>query len=331
MVDLVDAGALPAGIGYEELYRIVRSSIDEAHMEGALKAEIVSDPDRFIADDPELPLALLDLRNAGKRLIVITNSEWSYTREVMAWAFDRHLPSGTTWRDLFDVVIVSAGKPGFFNQRRPLFEVVDEVAGLVRPCRGLEAHGLYLGGDANHVEAYLGLRGEEILYVGDHIFADVHVSKNLLRWRTALVVRDLEEEIRAIERFKPHQLELSRLMEAKEVAEHAYSRVRLAIQRKEKGYGPQESASISELRATMQRARHQVLELDARIAPLAREAGELTNPRWGALFRAGNDKSHLARQLERYADVYTSRVSNLLEATPFVYLRSPRGSLPHDP
>jgi hypothetical protein len=81
----------------------------------------------------------------------------------------------------------------------------------------------------------------------------------------------------------------------------------------------------------MQRARHQVLELDARIAPLAREAGELTNPRWGALFRAGNDKSHLARQLERYADVYTSRVSNLLEATPFVYLRSPRGSLPHDP
>ena len=42
------------------------------------------------------------------------------------------------------------------------------------------------------------------------------------------------------------------------------------------------------------------------------------------------DKSHLARQIERYADVYTSRVSNLLALTPFVYLRSPRGSLPHD-
>ena len=54
-------------------------------------------------------------------------------------------------------------------------------------------------------------------------------------------------------------------------------------------------------------------------------------PWWGPLMRAGNDKSHLARQVERYADVYTSRVSNLLYATPFVYLRSPRGSLPHDP
>mgnify|MGYP002355083439 CR=1 FL=1 len=35
--------------------------------------------------------------------------------------------------------------------------------------------------------------------------------------------------------------------------------------------------------------------------------------------------------MERYADIYTSRVSNFLFATPFVYLRSPRGSLPHDP
>ena len=33
----------------------------------------------------------------------------------------------------------------------------------------------------------------------------------------------------------------------------------------------------------------------------------------------------------RYADIYTSRVSNFLYATPYVYLRSPRGSLPHDP
>ena len=48
------------------------------------------------------------------------------------------------------------------------------------------------------------------------------------------------------------------------------------------------------------------------------------------LMRAGNDKSRLARQIERYADVYTSRVSNFLYLTPFGYLRAPRGSLPHD-
>ena len=74
-----------------------------------------------------------------------------------------------------------------------------------------------------------------------------------------------------------------------------------------------------------------LLTLDAEIAPLAQAGTELTNPRWGLLTRAGNDKSHLTRQIERYADIYTSRVSNFLHATPYAYFRSPRGRLPHYP
>ena len=80
----------------------------------------------------------------------------------------------------------------------------------------------------------------------------------------------------------------------------------------------------------MQARRKELVELDVHIAELAREAAELGNARWGLLMRAGNDKSRLAYQMERYADVYTSRVSNFMLYTPFVYLRSPRGSLPHD-
>jgi hypothetical protein len=76
--------------------------------------------------------------------------------------------------------------------------------------------------------------------------------------------------------------------------------------------------------------RARLVALDERIGPLAKRSGELLNQRWGLLLRAGNDKSHLARQVERYADIYTSRVSNFLFETPFVYLRAPRGSLPHD-
>jgi HAD superfamily 5'-nucleotidase-like hydrolase len=329
-IDLLDAGRMPQGIGYQELYKRVRSSIDETHMEGTLKAEIISDPDRFVVPDPELPLALLDLKHAGKKLMVITNSEWSYTKEMMRYAFDPHLPKGMTWRELFDIVVVSAAKPGFFNQRRTLFEVVDDEQALLRPARAIPPGSVCFGGDASYVEDSLGVPGEEILYVGDHIFADVHVSKSMLRWRTALVVRELEEELRALEEFKPKQRELTELMDEKERVEHRYSQIRLHLQRKERGYGPQVEEAPSELKEMMQRARSEVLDLDARIAPLAKQAGELANPRWGLLMRAGNDKSHLARQIERYADVYMSRVSNLLELTPFVYMRSPRGSLPHD-
>jgi hypothetical protein len=70
--------------------------------------------------------------------------------------------------------------------------------------------------------------------------------------------------------------------------------------------------------------------LDLAIAPLAARAADVSNPHWGPLMRAGNDKSYLAREMERYADIYLSRVSNFLAYTPFAYLRSPRGTLPHD-
>ena len=85
-----------------------------------------------------------------------------------------------------------------------------------------------------------------------------------------------------------------------------------------------------EHRRRMEALRASLVEIDATIAPLARKGSELVNSRWGLLMRTGNDKSHLAKQVERYADIYMSRVSNFLFHTPFVYLRSPRTSLPHD-
>ena len=42
-----------------------------------------------------------------------------------------------------------------------------------------------------------------------------------------------------------------------------------------------------------------------------------------------NDKSQLQRQIEKYADVYTSRVSNLKRYTPYCYFRSKGQSLSH--
>lgn len=55
--------------------------------------------------------------------------------------------------------------------------------------------GLYSGGSAQMIESSLNVHGDEILYVGDHIYTDVSVSKVHLRWRTALICRELEEEV----------------------------------------------------------------------------------------------------------------------------------------
>lgn len=330
LVDRLDAGQLPRAVGYGDLYRAVRRRINEAHYEGQLKAEIEADPARFVVLDPEAPLALLDQREAGKRLLLITNSEWGYTRAMMSYAFDRYLPRGTGWRDLFELVIVGARKPQFFEQDQPLFELAAED-GLVRPRpAGPDRAGVYLGGSASQVEEYLGLSGSEILYVGDHIFTDVKVTKKLLAWRTALILRELEGEIEELERFHETQERLDALMATKERLELAASQLRLESLRSERGYGERGPLKDHERHAAIAELKAELGRLDLEIAPLARAASELNNPHWGLLLRAGNDKSHLARQIERSADIYTSRVSNFLLHTPYLYLRSPRGSLPHD-
>ncbi|MCG6948547.1 MAG: HAD-IG family 5'-nucleotidase [Acidobacteria bacterium] len=332
LVDLYDERLLPDVHGYEDLYREVSSRLDMTHIEGSLKADIMADPEPYILLDPQAPIALLDQVKAGKRLMLISNSEWPYAERIMSYAYDRFLKPDYTWRDLFELVIVGARKPGFFSYNLPLFSIADEEAGLLQPVAGpIPGPGAYLGGDATKVEEYLGLSGAAILYVGDHIFADVKMSKSRLRWRTALILRELEEELAAVEGFRDTEKELVVMMAAKVDLETAHSRCRLALQRLNQGYGEQPEASAKELEAEIARLRAATLELDERIAPLAREAAELENPSWGGLLRAGNDKSHLSRQIEGSADVYTSRVSNFLFATPFAYLRSRRGSMPHDP
>ena len=330
-VDLLDRGALPRPFEYASLYRHVRAAVDAQHMEGHLKAEIAAAPERYVVQDPEAALALLDQKAAGKKLLLITNSEWSFTSKMMAHAYDRHLPGDMTWRQLFDVVIVAARKPAFFTERGPFFEVVDE-AGLLRPLAGpLHGGGIYLGGSAAQVEQDLGISGDEILYVGDHMFGDVHVSKRTLSWRTALVLRELEAEVSALETYGDTERRLLTMMREKESLEARLSQARLALQRLHTGYGPASSEEAATLEMRIQALRGQLVALDADIGPLAQAGTELTNARWGLLTRAGNDKSHLTRQIERYADIYTSRVSNFLHATPFAYFRSPRGRLPHDP
>ena len=388
LVDLLDQKKIPEVLGYADLYDRAKACLDEAHMEGKLKAEILADPDRFVILDPESTLALLDQRQAGKRLLLITNSEWTYTHAIMTYAFDRYVAGAAgmkTWRDLFDLVVVSARKPTFFTAPNPFFEVVNNE-GLLRPMNGQFKRGVaYLGGSAREIETQLGLAGEEILYVGDHMFGDVHVTKNVLRWRTALILRELEDEITSGEAFRARETDLAELMARKEELEATFCHLKLQLQRlRAPGYVPSglAAAVLAEehkqpaqppapatanvgspvsraeskvtaptsgalpgattdvatakqdadaVHAKMEALRLEVRGLDDIIAPKVVASRTQSNPLWGLLLRAGADKSHLAYQMERYADIYTSRVSNLLYSTPFVYFRSPRGSLPHDP
>ena len=292
-------------------------------MEGALKVEIVANPERFVDLDPHIVETLKDQRLAGKQLLLITNSGWDYTKQMMSYAFDRFCDEGETWRDLFDIIVVSASKPRFFSERMPIHLIEDEEQGLMSPHFGpLERGHVYFGGNARLVEETLDIASAQLLYVGDHLFGDVHVTKDTLRWRTALVARELEAEIVAAREQSDELNELESLMMRKVELDRRQAQLRLERQRDRQRRGE----VTRELDAVTQEA----IDLDQRIAPLAKAAAEQGNEIWGPLMRSGIDKSLFARQVEKYADIYTSRVSNLRHETPYGYLRAARGSLPHD-
>jgi hypothetical protein len=65
--------------------------------------------------------------------------------------------------------------------------------------------------------------------------------------------------------------------------------------------------------------------LERRIA----DVDEAFNPYWGSVFAARRDASRFGAQVESYACVYTSRVTNFRYVSPVKYFHSPHGSMPH--
>ncbi|KAH9558337.1 hypothetical protein CY35_06G003500, partial [Sphagnum magellanicum] len=329
MVERLDNGALPPELGevaYETLFQAVATSMLRAHVEGQLKAEVINDPDKFVERDAELPLALLDQKESGKTLLLITNSDYLYTEKMMAYAFDPYLPLGMNWRGLFDMVIVSARKPEFFQRFNPLYEIITKE-GLMRACTEPTRGGLYCGGSAFMVEKALGSQVGQTLYVGDHIYTDVSQSKVNLRWRTALICRELEREVKALIHGRSHRAKLIEMISKKELVSDVFNQLQLALQRRNHAHPAQTLQATYVERKELVEEMHKLLSLmgrlDQKIAPMMEADGALFNQRWGYLSRAGLwDKSHLTRQIEKYADIYTSRVSNFCRYSPFMYFRS---------
>jgi len=319
-------------LSYEQLFNAVSKALFKAHVEGRLKADVMKDPERYVEFDNELPLTLLDQREAGKKLALITNSDWQYTKVMMQQVFDRFLPNGMSWRDLFDVIIVSSRKPAFFSQTMPLYEIVTED-GMMREKFRMKEGRVYSGGNAGMVEKLFNCDSDDVMYVGDHIFTDVNIAKAYMRWRTALIVREVEEEVIAMDRGRQTTQELSDLVKSKEQCANILNHLRTELHRFRSTNQSTlfNAESEKELRQTMARLLSTMVDYDNQIAPMLYQEGSHFNPYWGYLSRAGfNDKSHFMRQIEKYADVYTSRVSNFLRYTPYMYFRSYTHILAHN-
>ena len=58
LVDILDDEGIPGITNYSALYRLMRTHLNAAHVEGALKDEIIADPERFVDLDPDVAQTL---------------------------------------------------------------------------------------------------------------------------------------------------------------------------------------------------------------------------------------------------------------------------------
>jgi len=320
---------------YRQLHRAVSKALFKAHVQGKLKDEVMQDPIRFMNTDAAFPRTLLEQRVAGKKLALITNSDFVYTCTIMKHAYDPFLPDGMSWRDLFHVVVVSAAKPDFFTTRyRPVYEIVTND-GMMREAYQLKEGRIFAGGNAKMLEKVFGCSGKQVLYVGDHIFTDVNMAKRGLSWRTCLIMQELEAEVLGIEDGKERTGKVHRLYRQMDEQSSVlnYLETKLDSHRQRHGGMPNSTSRLSydAMEGAVEQLRGSIEALEAEIHLLLWDDGAHVNKHWGYATRAGfADKSHLMRQIEKYADIYTSRVSNFQSYTPYKHFICGQQSLAHD-
>lgn len=341
--DIIDLFELKLGmkVSYWKLFDDIRAMIDECHRDGSLKTIVKADIARYIVADPLLPQTLHKLRSAGKKLFVLTNSLWDYTEAVMSFILNGKLAEYPNWRKFFDLIIVGAAKPLFFTGDSP-FARVELSTGQVSvdPVTRFEKHGVYQGGSIERFESLLGERGDSILYVGDHIYGDIIRSKKDSLWRTALILEDLEEEIVLARSLHRTQSDLVALEEHRGRLDHEITTLKLKIYALEQAIddrpdrSPEEVDELSRgrrsLRVMLDRKRRDLRAVIERRDELALEIERSYNPYWGSVFKEGADNSRFGEQVEDYACIYTSRVSNFLAYSPHQYFRAPRHWMSHE-
>jgi hypothetical protein len=184
----------------------------------------------------------------------------------------------------------------------------------------LEMGKVFQGGNWMHLQAMLESEaGEEILYVGDHLYSDVLRSKRTLGWRSAFVMPELEDEMRVYA----------------ENTDLASSIVSLRKLRDELGlYGEElrrkQVAGDAETDKVLAELDEDDKTIKGKLTELAEQWHYAHHPVWGAMFSAGYQDSRFAFFVANYACLYTSKASNLGLCTSNRSFRTSAEGLPHD-
>ncbi len=422
---------------FNRLFKDIRECIDEAHRDGSINDVVAANPDKYVVKDRELAATLHKFRSSGKRIFLMTNSNWSYTNSIMSYLLGGSSNGYGGWKGYFDIIVVAANKPRFFTSNEPFYELDGNGNRVNREVRSFLKGKVYQGGNIRDFERLARSGADRILYVGDHIYGDVLRAKKATAWRTAMIIQEMEEELETSDRIEMEIRTLARLEEERHRLDSeinyglytlkmleregneervgagngsvgapagpsgvAYDNSRHEISsllmdadgddnllgegagravggpgcyvygigtgegdgsgggggggNKGNGDGGENGKTevkgaggelvpcggpggIREHELVRRRCRRDLEHLKRRLKFTIREYEELAdrietafNTYWGSLFKEGSEHSAFGGQVEEFACLYTSRVSNFLWYSPCQYFRTPSDLMPHE-
>ncbi len=316
------------GKEYLDLFQDVRWAIDTAHRNGEMKAEILAHRDFYILRDPELPAALDRWKRAGKKLFVVSNSDWHFTKGVLSFLLDGQDPALPSWEDYFELVVTSSRKPVFFEEAPPAL-----------PTEGHPK--AFTGGHAGWLENQLQAFGEEILYVGDHIYGDILRSKKNVSWKTLLLIPELGTTLQRLEDLADDLQLFLRTEVQRRRNEVRVSLLEDKLRRNREHrhllatrLSPEALKALdlegSQIREELDFTRQHLLSQETFVMSLDTQLEAAFNSRWGSIFRDGYEQTRFADQIQQYASAYTGRISNLYSVDPTTAIYAPVPTLPHE-
>ncbi|XP_073509910.1 cytosolic purine 5'-nucleotidase-like isoform X1 [Phyllobates terribilis] len=296
-------------MSYKSMFQDVREAMDYMHDSGVLKEKTLKDLNKYVLKDERIHLLLNRLREVGK-VFLATNSDYKYTNAIMSYLFDdgiedKYDPKKKIWRSYFDLIVVDTRKPLFFAEGTVLRQVNTDNGKLrIGTYTGPHQHcAVYSGGSSDIVCDLLGVKGKDILYVGDHIFGDILKSKKRQGWRTFLVVPELAKELNIWTEKSELFNELKSLdIFLGQIYEHIDS-------------GSCEQTNISSIQKKIQKITQEM---------------DLCYGKMGSLFRSGSRQTLFSSQLIRYADLYAASFLNLLYYSFSYVFRALPVLMPHE-
>ncbi|MFP5458747.1 MAG: HAD-IG family 5'-nucleotidase [Bacteriovoracia bacterium] len=312
IVDLKNSDASLELPEFRQIEADLIEALDVSHRDGTLKDAVRANVKKYIVQDPHAVKELERMKEHGKKLWVITNSDYDYTKLLLDYTITPFLKQHKHWTDLFDLVVTSATKPRFFTDRLP-FLSVDLKTSMLKNHHGPVVKGVYQGGCASIIQKDNDLTGEQILYLGDHIYGDILTLKKTCNWRTALVVEELEGEREALVKGRKISTEINELMNEKVEIEHQLDHLH---EKKDK----KKTQPLFE----------RIEAIDKKLGKLIRQYQGHFNPHWGEVMRAGVEPSRFAGQVEKYACIYMSKIADFAQYTPRTYYRPKKRPLPHE-